>query len=131
VFRLPVLAASAELAIERLHEAGVKVWTTATSGALRADLADLAAATALVIGNEGNGVAPELAASTDGALTIPCPGRVESLNASVAAGVLLYEAARQRNGEGGSHLSRKSKNTAKVEHPEQSRLPATGVGDQR
>src|ERR1700723_2614417 len=116
VFRLPVLEASAELAIERLHEAGVKVWTTATCGALRADLADLAAATALVIGNEGNGVAPELAASLDGALTIPCPGRVESLNASVAAGVLLYEAARQRHGKGGSQLSHTGKDVARVGH---------------
>ena len=131
VFRLPVLAASAELAIERLHEAGVKVWTTTTDGALRADLADLAGATALVIGNEGNGVPPDLAASADGALTIPCPGRVESLNASVAAGVLLYEAARQRNGEGGSHLSHKNKTVARVGRPEQSRFPADGVGDER
>jgi TrmH family RNA methyltransferase len=131
VFRLPVLEASAELAIERLHEAGVKVWTTRTYGALRADLADLAGATALLIGNEGNGVPPDLAARSDGAVTIPCPGRVESLNASVAAGVLLYEAARQRNVEGGSHLSHKNKNVARVGHPEESRFPADGVGDER
>jgi RNA methyltransferase, TrmH family len=129
VFRLPVLEASAELAIERLHQAGVKVWTTRTYGALRADLADLAGATALLIGNEGNGVPPDLAARSDGALTIPCPGRVESLNASVAAGVLLYEAARQRNVEGGSDLSHK--NVARVGHREQSRFPADGVEDER
>jgi hypothetical protein len=42
----------------------------------------------------------ELAAKADGALTIPCPGPVESLNASVAASVLLYEAARQRSVHG-------------------------------
>jgi RNA methyltransferase, TrmH family len=129
VFRLPVLEASAELAIERLHQAGVKVWTTRTYGALRADLADLAGATALLIGNEGNGVPPDLAARSDGALTIPCPGRVESLNASVAAGVLLYEAARQRNVEGGSDFSHK--NVARVGHREQSRFPADGVEDER
>jgi TrmH family RNA methyltransferase len=131
VFRLPVLEASAELAIERLHQAGVKVWTTRTYGALRADLADLAGATALLIGNEGNGVPPDLAARSDGALTIPCPGRVESLNASVAAGVLLYEAARQRNVEGGSDFSHKNKNVARVGHREQSRFPADGVEDER
>jgi TrmH family RNA methyltransferase len=51
---------------------------------------------ALLIGNEGNGVPPDLAAQADGAITIPCPGPVESLNAAVAAGVLLYEASRQR-----------------------------------
>jgi TrmH family RNA methyltransferase len=51
---------------------------------------------ALIIGNEGNGVADVLAAKADARITIPCPGPVESLNAAVAAGVLLYEAARQR-----------------------------------
>ncbi len=53
---------------------------------------------ALLIGNEGNGVPPALAAQADGAVTIPCPGPVESLNAAVAASVLLYEASRQRMG---------------------------------
>jgi TrmH family RNA methyltransferase len=49
-----------------------------------------------MIGNEGNGVPQELAAQADGAVTIPCPGPVESLNAAVASSVLLYEASRQR-----------------------------------
>jgi TrmH family RNA methyltransferase len=51
---------------------------------------------ALLIGNEGNGVPKDIAARAGGSITIPCPGSVESLNASVAAGVLLYEASRQR-----------------------------------
>jgi TrmH family RNA methyltransferase len=51
---------------------------------------------AIIIGNEGNGVADDLAAKADAGITIPCPGPVESLNAAVAASVLLYEAARQR-----------------------------------
>jgi TrmH family RNA methyltransferase len=41
-------------------------------------------------------VPDEIAAEAGGAITIPCPGSVESLNASVAAGILLYEASRQR-----------------------------------
>jgi TrmH family RNA methyltransferase len=52
---------------------------------------------ALIIGNEGNGVPADLAAKADGAIAIPCPGPVESLNAAVAASVLLYEASRQRS----------------------------------
>ena len=96
VFRVPVLEASERLAMERLRDAGVKVWATTVHGALAADLADLAGATALLIGHEGNGVPTDLAAKADGAVTIPCPGPVESLNASVATSVLLYEAARQR-----------------------------------
>ena len=96
VFRVPLLAASAADCFARLREAGVKIWTTAVRGAEPADRIDLAAPAALLIGNEGNGVPADLAAQADGAITIPCPGPVESLNASVAASVLLYEASRQR-----------------------------------
>jgi len=97
VFRLPVVAASEEECFLHLREAGVKVWTTTVHAAEPADLVNLAGPVALVIGNEGSGVPPELAAMADGAVTIPCPGPTESLNAAVAASVLLYEAARQRS----------------------------------
>jgi TrmH family RNA methyltransferase len=98
VFRVPLAAASAEECLAKLRETGVKVWTTAVRGAEAVHTIDLAGPVALLIGNEGNGVPEELAAQADGALTIPCPGAVESLNASIAASVLLYEAARQRRG---------------------------------
>jgi len=97
VFRLPLLTASVEDCFLHLRQAGVKVWTTTVHAAEPADLVNLAGPIALLIGNEGNGVSAELAAKADGALTIPCPGPVESLNASVAASVLLYEAACQRS----------------------------------
>ena len=62
----------------------------------------------MLIGNEGNGVPEELARQADGAVTIPCPGPVESLNASVAASVLLYEASRQRSRRGGTGLEERA-----------------------
>ena len=96
VFRLPLLSMGAEECFARLRKAVVKIWTTAVSGAEAADRIDLIGAVALLIGNEGNGVPQELAAQADGAVTIPCPGPVESLNAAAAASVLLYEASRQR-----------------------------------
>jgi TrmH family RNA methyltransferase len=96
VFRVPLIAADVEKCFAHLHEAGVAVWTTATRDAIEVTSADLARGAALVIGNEGNGVPREVALRADHALTIPCPGPVESLNAAVAASVLLYEAARQR-----------------------------------
>jgi len=96
VFRLPLLSVGAEDCFARLRKTGVKIWTTAVDGAEAADRIDLSGAVALVIGNEGNGVPEELAAHADGAVTIPCPGPVESLNAAAAASVLLYEASRQR-----------------------------------
>jgi RNA methyltransferase, TrmH family len=97
VFRVPVVTASERECFARLREAGVAVWTTTARAAQPADLIDLAAPVALMVGNEGNGVSPDLARQADGALTIPCPGPVESLNAAVAASVLLYESARQRS----------------------------------
>ncbi len=96
VFRLPLISVSEKDCFARLRKAGVKIWTTAVHGAEAADGIDLIGAVALVIGNEGNGVPQELAAQADGAVTIPCPGPVESLNAAAAASVLLYEASRQR-----------------------------------
>jgi len=84
---------------------------------------NLTGAVAILIGNEGSGVPLELAAKADGALTIPCPGPVESLNASVAASVLLYEAARQRSvGNAISHPSQKARRMGhgeSVAHPGQ------------
>jgi TrmH family RNA methyltransferase len=98
VFRLPLLPASAKECFARLRAAGVRIFSTAVEGAKAADRVDLAGAVALVIGNEGNGVPKDVAAEADGAVTIPCPGKVESLNAAVAASVLLYAASRQRAG---------------------------------
>ena len=125
VFRVPLLTVSAEDCFARLREAGVAIWTTcavAAQGAQAAERVNLAGPVALLIGNEGNGVPEDLAAQADGAVTISCPGAVESLNAAVAAGVLLYEASRQRSGDGAmsSHPSRKDKNAARVGHPDSS-----------
>ena len=104
IFRLPVLAVNAEDCFEQLREGGVKVWTTTVRGAEPANLVDLAGPVALLIGNEGNGVSDHLAARAAGRITIPCPGPVESLNAAVAASVLLYEASRQRLDRSGGPL---------------------------
>ncbi len=98
VFRVPLLAAGEKECLQRLREAGVKIFLTTARAARPADLADMAGPAALLIGNEGNGVREEIASQADGAITISCPGPVESLNAAVAASVLLYEASRQRRG---------------------------------
>jgi len=96
VFRMPVISADAEDCIPRLHGAGITVFATLSRAAQDAHRANFARPTALIIGNEGGGVPGSLAATADCTITIPCPGPVESLNAAVAASVLLYEASRQR-----------------------------------
>ena len=102
VFRVPILTASASDAVIRLQEAGVRLFAAEVHSAEPAHLVNLAQPVALLIGNEGAGVPPNLAARADGAITIPCSGPVESLNAAVAASVLLYEASRQRASQNGA-----------------------------
>jgi len=82
--------------IENLQEKGVRV--------LGADMegedcfkANLTGPLALVIGNEGEGLRRLVKESCDGSVAIPLKGEIDSLNASVAAGILLFEAVRQRS----------------------------------
>jgi RNA methyltransferase, TrmH family len=112
IFRVPVIAAREQEAFQKLSEAGVHILATTAHAARAADLVDLAGPIALVIGNEGNGVADGLIAKADAKVTIPCPGPVESLNAAVAASVLLYEAARQRAIPMSKHSSKGAPRTA-------------------
>lgn len=83
-------------ALDMLKEAGV--WTVAAvSGEAPAPWdVDLTGPIALVLGAEGKGLRPLVERSCDLKVRIPMQGRVASLNVSVAAGALLYEAARQR-----------------------------------
>jgi 23S rRNA (guanosine2251-2'-O)-methyltransferase len=76
------------------------LWTWVAAGDAETTLwsVDLSGGTALVLGAEGKGVRPGVRRACDGALAIPLGGRVTSLNVSVAAGVVLFEAARQRRG---------------------------------
>lgn len=73
------------------------VWTAAaTLEGMPAHEARLDGALGVVIGSEGKGVKPSLVKACDMAVTIPLSADFDSLNASVAAGILLYEARRQR-----------------------------------
>ena len=58
---------------------------------------DFTGACAVMIGNEGSGLAAEWLGMSEVRVTIPCPGKVESLNAAVAGSLLLYEASGQRS----------------------------------
>lgn len=80
---------------------GPRLWVWAADGAAETPVwsADLAGGVALVFGAEGRGLRPGVRRACDDAFSIPLAGSVESLNVSVAAGVSLFEAARQRRGE--------------------------------
>ena len=96
VFRVPVVAVKAEEAIPCLRQAGLRLVATSSHGGTPADQANLADLLALFIGSEGSGLPRELISQMDETVIVPHPGQVESLNAAVAASILLYEASRQR-----------------------------------
>lgn len=81
--------------IVQLKERGVWVFATDMAGEDMRQW-NSQGSLAIVIGNEGQGVSELVAKSADGTVTIPMVGQVQSLNASVAAGVLMYEVARHR-----------------------------------
>ena len=81
--------------IEELKQKNVWVYA-ADMGGQSIYEADLSGPLALVIGSEGEGVSHLVREKCDGALSIPMKGRIDSLNASVAAGIMLFEAAKHR-----------------------------------
>lgn len=96
VFRLPFfLPADFRETISRLGAGGMACWACVVDGA-----ADPLPGTALgagclcVIGNEGNGLTPQTVQACTGRLTIRMPGRAESLNASTAAALVMWEMVR-------------------------------------
>jgi RNA methyltransferase, TrmH family len=96
-FRLPhVRGLPAEEALRRLRARGVFVLATAADGDVPYDRVDLRRPVALLLGREGAGLPEAIVAQADERLAIPMGGGVESLNVGVAAGVVLFEAARQR-----------------------------------
>jgi TrmH family RNA methyltransferase len=103
--RVPLLRGMAvPVLLAQLRVAGVKIVAASShsgaAGGVGADdrAPDLRLPVAIFIGNEGAGVAREIESAADGRISIPMTAGVESLNAGVAASVLLYEAARQRKG---------------------------------
>ncbi len=96
VFSLPMqVAVETEDCLERLKEAGFEVMVTALEEAQVYDQVDLAKGAAVVIGNEGKGASAQFMDQADVRITIPMVGSAESLNAAVAASILIFEGARQ------------------------------------
>jgi RNA methyltransferase, TrmH family len=101
VFRLPIVVAKIaandleELA-NRLRTQNVRLIATSSHKGTRLDQSHLSGALAIFVGSEGSGLPRGLMAKMDETIAIPHAPQVESLNAGVAASIVLYEAARQR-----------------------------------
>ena len=103
VFRLPIVhsqsksgAPKLEEVSEKLRSQAVRLIATSSHKGTSLDQADLASPAAIFFGNEGSGLPRDLMAKMDEVIAIPHTPQVESLNAGVAASIVLYEAARQR-----------------------------------
>lgn len=96
LFRVPVLRVPASEAVRKLRDAGFRLLATSSHKGTRLDEANLAPPLALLVGNEGAGLPRDLLKQADETVVIPHSEQVESLNAGIAASVMLYECARQR-----------------------------------
>lgn len=84
-------------AVEYLRQSGVKIVAASEKAAIDYTESDMKVPVAIVMGNEETGISPELLRMCDELVRIPMLGHIGSLNVSVAAGVMMYEAVRQRN----------------------------------
>jgi len=98
VFRMPLLrVGNMATAVEELQQRGMRTYACVVdSDATPITDASFNGGSVAVIGNEGNGLRPETVAACQCAVTIPMNGRAESLNASMAAGIILWEMVRSR-----------------------------------
>ena len=97
ICRVPfVYTADLSTDLKLLKEKGVTLYAAHLDGRNNYEKEDYTVNTGFLIGNEGNGLTGETAALADAFVKIPMMGKVESLNAAVAASVLMFETARQR-----------------------------------
>jgi TrmH family RNA methyltransferase len=95
-FRLPTITAKFDDVATRLREHRIRLIGTSSHEGSALPETDLRGGVAIVIGNEGAGLAKPVVSRLDALLTIPHSSHVESLNAAMAASLVLYEASRQR-----------------------------------
>ena len=99
LYRMPfVYVEDLRETIHTLKEKNIKSYAAHLDGKNTYDKEDYRQGTAFLIGNEGNGLREEIAQCADTWIRIPMCGQVESLNAAVAATVLMFEVSRQRRG---------------------------------
>lgn len=97
VFRMPfVYVDDLKEALKELKQAGICLYAAHLEGAVDYDKEDYTKDIGFLIGNEAKGLSGDITAMADACVKIPMAGKVESLNAAVAASIFMFEAARQR-----------------------------------
>ena len=99
VYRIPFFYVEDVVSLkQKLQGRGIRFFAAHLQGKNAYDRESYKDGTAFLIGNEGKGLTDQAADAADCLIRIPMCGQVESLNAAMAAGILMYEAARQRRG---------------------------------
>jgi RNA methyltransferase, TrmH family len=96
IFTVPLAAGPGEAVRERLDAAGIRILAARVDGAVPYTAVDLRGPVALVLGSEAGGLTDAWSGDGVTAVSLPMLGVADSLNVSIAAAVLLYEARRQR-----------------------------------
>ena len=97
IFTVPTVAASSEETIDWLQARGIRILTAQLQDSSWYYDVDMTVGTALVMGTESTGLTDRWRRAADAHIRIPMLGRLDSLNVSVSAAILLFEAVRQRN----------------------------------
>ena len=97
LFGLPIALASSEETITYLKQKNIRIYAASLEGAISYLSPDYLGSCALVVGTESSGLSNYWQESADQLIRIPMASEIDSLNVSVAAGVLIYEAIRQRS----------------------------------
>ena len=97
IFTVPVAAASSDETIQWLKERNIKIFTAQLQDSKWYYDTDMKGGTALVMGTEATGLTDAWRRAADAHIKIPMLGKLDSLNVSVSAAILLFEAVRQRN----------------------------------
>ena len=98
IFSVPCIACSSEEAISFLNSKGIQILTAQLQDSSLYYDRDMTKGTAIVMGTESTGLTDVWRKAADAHIRIPMLGRLDSLNVSVSAAILLFEAVRQRNG---------------------------------
>ena len=96
VFTVPIAMGSSEEVIDFLRKNNISIYAATLQGSVVYDSIDFKKATALVVGTESTGLSQPWRDAATTKIRIPMQGKIDSMNVSVAAGILVFEAKRQR-----------------------------------
>lgn len=99
LFTVPVATVSSNEAIAWLKQQHISILAASLAGAVRYDTVEFKLPTAIVVGTEATGLTALWTDAADAAIKIPMNGAIDSMNVSVAAAILIFEACRQRKFE--------------------------------